>query len=204
MKIVKLGALALSVIFMSGCDLQDLKDMLSNANKDYIPKIDIQKAISKGFVAGYDSQESLDRQLEAIINYVRSSSITCNDEEALSGPSAEIYVNEKLKDSAKEHSDDMLNTGNFSHKGSDGSNSYERMQRHGYKGRKYSENIYYEHNSAGVDNKAWIRSIEAWISSTTGHCSNLMDPDITDFGFYESKNSTNTTSYITLDLGEKN
>jgi len=204
MKIVKLSILALSVIFIGGCNIQDLKDMLSNSNKKYIPKIDIQKAISKGLVAGYDSQESLDRQLEAVINYVRSSSITCNDEEALSGPSAEIYVDQKLKDAAKEHSDDMLNTGNFSHKGSDGSSSYERMQRHGYKGRKYSENIYYERNSAGVDSKAWIRSIEAWVSSTTGHCSNLMDPDITDFGFYESKNSAKTTSYITLDLGEKN
>jgi len=203
MKIAKIGLLTLSVIFMGGCDIQDLQNSFGDANKNYVPKIDIQKAISKGLVAGYDSQEPLDRQLEAVINYVRSSPIKCIDSESVSGPSAEIYVDQKLKDAAKEHSDDMLKTDNFSHEGSDGSNSYERMRKHGYKGKKYSENIYYEHNSIGVDSKAWIRSIEAWISSTTGHCSNLMDPDITDFGFYESKNSAGTTSYITIDFGAK-
>ncbi len=200
MKYLKILSLSLSVLFMSGCTVDEL---LKELNMKHPPKVNLIEAIDSGKVGGFDRNDPINVQYEVLLNYVRSMDIQCIDDNMKSGPSPEISNNSKLVDAAKEHSDDMLNTGNFSHEGSDGSHSYDRMRKHGFKGLKYAENIYREHDSLGNGKDAWIHAIESWITSTDGHCSNMMDPDITDFGMYESKNSNNTTSYITLDLGQK-
>ncbi len=200
MKYFKSISLGLSIIFFSGCSVQDLIDQLKDKK---VPKVDLIEAINKGQVGGFDRNDPINIQYEVLLNYVRSQNIQCVDAQMKKGPSPEINSNDKLTQAAKEHSEDMLNSGLFSHQGSDGSHSYDRMRKYGFKGLKYAENIYYEHDSLGVRNDAWIHAIESWIESTDGHCSNMMDPDITDFGMYEAKSSDNSTSYITLDLGQK-
>ena len=201
MTIKNITLIGLSIIAMNGCDLNELKKFLSDGGID--PKVNLIEAIDKGRIGGFDREDSINVQYEIVINYVRSLNITCNDDEQKSGPSPEIDSNSKLVKAAKEHSLDMLQSDNFSHEGSDGSSSYDRMRKQGFKGSKYSGNIYYKRDSLGTGKNNWIDAIEAWIESKDGHCSNLMDPDITDFGMYEAKSSDETTSYVTLDLGAK-
>ncbi len=200
MKKLSFITIALSAIFMSGCDMEQL---LKDLNLKKAPKVNLIEAIDKGRVGGFDRNDPINVQYEVLLNYVRSLDIQCVDDEMKSGPSPEIDSNPKLVAAAKEHSDDMLKTDNFSHTGSDGTHSYDRMRNHGFKGAKYSENIYYERNSLGVSKDAWIHAVESWISSTDGHCSNLMDSKITDFGMYQSTSEDGKTTYITLDLGQK-
>ncbi len=200
MRYLKILGINILIIFITGCTVDELLNELKGKKT---PKVDLVKAIDEGKVGGFDRSDPINVQYEMVLNYVRSLNIQCVDDEMKSGPSPEINSNDKLVEAAKEHSDDMLKTGDFSHEGSDGSHSYDRMRKHGFKGLKYAENIYYKHDSLGNSRDTWIHAIESWIESTDGHCSNMMDPDITDFGMYESKNSDNTTSYITLDLGQK-
>merc|ERR1712048_319031 len=63
-----------------------------------------------------------------------------NDERTERGLTA-LCLNEKLNKAAEIHNNDMLETGIFSHTGSDGSGARDRIDRVGYNWGSYGENI---------------------------------------------------------------
>jgi len=160
--------------------------------------LNLQNKINQDLIPGYDKNDPIQEQYQAVINYVRGLNIKCHDFEGAQGPVAEIDYDNKIVEAAKKHSKDMLQSGKFSHYGSDGSNPFERMAREGYRNGR-SENIYYEYNSAHLSSDVWIHAIEEWVNSTTGHCSNIFDSEATHFGMYNATDGN--TAYITLDFG---
>jgi len=183
--------------------------------------LNLKKDIQDGKVSGYDSNDPIEDQYLAVINYFRSLKITCNDPSAISGPSGkDMNWNTFLADAAEEHSEDMKLSDHYAHDGSGTSNDitgqtysparaskfYERIKRNNYNGSLTAENIAM---SASKPEKQpadyWIKVMEGWMKSTHGHCSNIMNPKLTEFGMFESRADVNGTGwykiYWTQDFG---
>ncbi len=79
-----------------------------------------------------------------------------------------------LAEAARAHSLDMANHDRFSHRGSDGSLTDERVLRTGYTWHQLGENI-----AAGQD--AAQATVDGWLASP-GHCANLMSAAFTEMG----------------------
>lgn len=79
-----------------------------------------------------------------------------------------------LEDVAFEHSRDMGNHNFFSHTGSDGLESADRVKNAGYDWSAVGENI-----AAGQQTIDAV--VTAWLDSP-GHCANIMHPSFTEFG----------------------
>jgi len=208
----------------------------NSTGSDFISPSDINltKAIQDGYITGYDVNGPIEDQYMAVVNYLRSMSITCSDGAAVSGPTDAIVWDTLLADASKEHSDDMNTSGVYSHDGSGtlsditgqtftptrSSTPRERVTRSGYAGQA-GENIaihvrYYA-NSGGqptnfvpIDNDTWLTIMEKWMTSTTGHCSNLMNPLNKSFGMHETgsrvdDNGTHIlhSTYWTLEFGNQ-
>lgn len=165
-------------------------------------EINLTKAIQDGDIIGYDSDDSIEDQYLAVINYFRSLNVKCNDSKAYEGPvGSDIQWNILLENSSKEHSEDMRIAEHYAHGGSGTvsditgqtfdpprpSTPFERMNYHEYDYSNASENIALTVKYPTLEGNAWITTMEAWMTSTDGHCSNIMDPDFTDFGMYESR-----------------
>ncbi|MEM7724405.1 MAG: CAP domain-containing protein [Pseudomonadota bacterium] len=83
-----------------------------------------------------------------------------------------------LQAAAQAHADDLARTGRFAHTGSDGSSVAERARRANYNACALAENI--------AQGQPDIRSvITAWMGSE-GHRRNILDAQVTQFGFAES------------------
>jgi uncharacterized protein YkwD len=79
-----------------------------------------------------------------------------------------------LAAAAAVHSLDMAEHGTASHRGSDGSDSGERITRAGYAWRGSGENV-----AAGQPTAEDV--VEAWLDSP-GHCATLMEPKFVETG----------------------
>jgi len=174
--------------------------------------INLTKDIQEGKITDYDANDPIEVQYLSIVNYFRSLSIQCNDSHAAVGPAAPLEWNVLLADASKEHSDDMNASGVYDHhhygSGTESditgqtftparpSTPAERVARSGYAGQA-GENIaihvrYYT-NSGGqptnftpIDSDTWLTIMEKWMTSTTGHCSNLMNHANKSFGMHET------------------
>ena len=102
---------------------------------------------------------------------------------------APLAWNEKLEKAAQDHSADMFKKKFFSHTGSDGSGSGERISRAGYAWKFYGENI-----ANGYQTEKEV--IAGWLSSPD-HCRNIMNKDFTEMGIGKSG------SYWTQDFGRR-
>jgi uncharacterized protein YkwD len=87
----------------------------------------------------------------------------------------ELTVSNALMNSAREHSTDMAINNYVSHTGSDGSTSWQRMQRAGYVGRWGGENIYAGYNTTPAEAYTW------WMNSTP-HRENILGQYYRDVG----------------------
>jgi uncharacterized protein YkwD len=163
-------------------------------------------------------------QAEKIINQMRKALIACNDDQpvvlAPAGGSAGLLTvsarqapvsavqiaaanarpavsfNPRLAQVAQGHSDSMAKEMFFEHDGMDGSTVATRAKRSGYQFRVISENI-----AAGQESLE--ETMIAW-SKSQGHCENLVDPRVTEFGIAlaKSKNPEDPYgSYWTLVFG---
>ena len=106
-----------------------------------------------------------------------------------------LIWNEKLYNSAYEHSNDMATTNTFSHTGSGqaadrvgislgrGSSAGERISAYGYQWSRYAENI-----GAGT-NIDTAEDIVSQLIESDGHCANIMNPLLTEVGMAMVKNS---------------
>jgi Cysteine-rich secretory protein family len=144
-----------------------------------------------------------------VINEVRSRVPDCNVVAAQDGlvkvgaPAAvakpnrpAVVWNAKLADAAARHSRSMASESFFDHVDPRGKNVANRANDSGYRYRVVSENI-----AAGQENLA--EAMMEWIASR-GHCENLLDPRVTEFGLarVDSPNPADPyTTYWTLVMG---
>ena len=162
-------------------------------------------------VSGYNSSDPIEDQYLAVINYLRSQHLKCNDHLGIEGPSAPLTWNADLADAALEHSQDMNISGHYGHIGSgtpsDITGTYvghastftERIIYNGYGGNTTGENIA-NVTSNSIPNDYWVTVMEEWMKSTSGHCSNIMHPSFEDFGMAEVRADGNAT-YWTQNFG---
>jgi uncharacterized protein YkwD len=127
---------------------------------------------SGGATATCGIAQFAERALEEI-NERRARGATCGIKGAFP-PAPALSWDARLAAAAARHSRDMVSARMFSHTGSDGSESGQRITQAGYAWRAYGENI-----SAGQTTLAAV--IDGWMASPE-HCANLMSPRFTQAG----------------------
>ncbi len=115
-------------------------------------------------------------RLLAAVNSARAAGATCGG--VWQAPVAPLTQNELLVQAAQGHSDDMLAHGSMSHTGSDGSGPGDRISRTGYRASWWGENVAWNYRSVEQVMAGWLGS--------AGHCTNIMNPNFTEFGAGEA------------------
>lgn len=87
---------------------------------------------------------------------------------------APLEHNPDLTIAAQRHSDDLSTHDRISHRGSDGSNPWDRVKATGYKAKLAAENV-------GVGQRSFSEVLQGWKDSP-GHNKNLLLPDATQMG----------------------
>ena len=113
-----------------------------------------------------------------MINKVRAEGCKCGTEQMPPVPA--VTWNSKLEAAAKQHSDYMYTTGNFSHTQSNGSTAGTRVKSAGYNWRFVAENI-----AAGQTTTAQV--MDSWLKSPN-HCKNIMSAGAKEIGAARSGN----------------
>lgn len=98
----------------------------------------------------------------------------CNCGNRYFAPATALTWNNQLEKAAYDHSKDMFQNRYFSHTGSDGSGSGERITSAGYAWRWYGENI-----AEGYPTEKAV--VAGWLSSP-GHCANIMNKNYKEMG----------------------
>lgn len=134
-------------------------------------------------------------EMLAMVNALRSSGAVCN---GVSYPAVGALLwNSQLQQAATAHSTDMSTADFFSHTGSDGGTLRQRLVAAGYNYSSAGENI-----AAGYTSVAQV--VAGWMSSTTGHCENIMNSTHRDIGvsckIYEG---SDYKTYWTMELGKR-
>lgn len=132
----------------------------------------------------------------AAINQARLSGMTCGA--TYYGPTTAITWNDRIGSAASRHSNDMAAKDFFSHTGSDGSSTGDRLTQAGYIWSTYGENI-----AVGYSTPAAV--VQAWLNSE-GHCRNIMNPAYLEIGAGVATGiyrGVPAMDYWTLDLGKK-
>jgi uncharacterized protein YkwD len=107
-----------------------------------------------------------------LINDVRKKGCKCGT--IYYPPVAPLTWSDKLEKAAFGHSNDMFRNRYFSHTGSDGSGSGERISTAGYSWKFYGENI-----AQGYPSEKEV--VAGWLSSP-GHCANIMNKNYKEMG----------------------
>jgi uncharacterized protein YkwD len=130
----------------------------------------------------------------ASVNQRRAAGASCGSRGSFA-PAAALAWSDLLTQAADAHSRDMQANNFFSHTGSNGSSLGQRVDATGYAWSGLGENI-----AAGPGTVDAV--VQGWMASD-GHCANLMNANLTDFGLAcVSGGNTNTyRSYWTMDLG---
>lgn len=112
--------------------------------------------------------------LLALLNSARTNGATCNGT-----PIASVSAftsNAQLNAAALNHTLDMRdNIKGLSHTGSNGSNAGQRITTEGYSWTSWGENI-----ALGQTSEQEV--FDSWMSSTQGHCENIMNGNFTEVG----------------------
>jgi uncharacterized protein YkwD len=131
--------------------------------------------------------------LLARVNAVRAAGAQCGARGAFAaaGP---LQWHGVLVAAAATHSQDMVSNNFFSHTGSDNSSPAQRVTAAGYGWRLVAENI-----AAGYRTVQEV--MDGWMSSD-GHCANIMNPALRDFGVACVPGSASNTynTYWTMNL----
>jgi uncharacterized protein YkwD len=90
-------------------------------------------------------------------------------------PTSPLVMNDRLRCAARSHSLDMAAQNYFAHDSLYGHGVAARVARAGYSWSMVSENL-----SGGFELAE--DSVQALMESTSGHCENIMDPDVVDAG----------------------
>lgn len=107
-----------------------------------------------------------------LVNDARKKGCSCGT--TYYAPTTALTWNDQLEKAAYDHSNDMFQNKYFSHTGSDGSGSGERISNSGYAWKWYGENI-----AAGYPTEKDV--VAGWLSSP-GHCANIMNKNYKEMG----------------------
>ena len=193
----------------------------NNNNGGNTTLIDASFSIDLSQVPGYDSTDPINDQYLAVINYLRGLNVKCDDPSGLFGPvGIDMQWENHVAAAAREHSEDMKKSVWYDHDGSGTANDItgqsftpsrkstfdERIKYNGYVGSIMAENIATMWSKPNPPaNNAWVTVMEGWMKSDHGHCSNIMNPSLTDFGMYESRAAVDANGeyhvYWTQDFG---
>ncbi len=120
----------------------------------------------------HSSSAAVRARVVELVNEARSQGRRCGSERF--APVAPLAASRKLNDAAAGHARDMLKNDFFEHRGSDGSQPKDRVERTGYQHRLTGENI-----ALGPESAEEV--VAGWLASP-GHCSNIMEPRFRDIG----------------------
>lgn len=107
-----------------------------------------------------------------LVNAAREHSRRCGDREV--PPARPLSISASLTEAAERHARDMAQQGRFTHVGSDGSHTSERVSDARYRWRSVGENIAVGQTDAETVVEAWLESPE--------HCANLMGRQFREMG----------------------
>jgi len=123
-------------------------------------------------VVGRHSNADVRERVIELVNDARSHSRRCGSERFPAAPP--LAMSRDLNDAADSHARDMVRRKFFDHRGSDGSQPRDRVQRAGYRSRLTGENIALGPESAEEVVAGWLKS--------PGHCENIMEARFQDIG----------------------
>ena len=118
--------------------------------------------------------EAWDEMLQAV-NAVRTEGVRCGG--TWMGPAPALVWDARLETAALHHSHDMSRHAHFSHRGTDGLSTGERVRRAGYDWRVVGENI-------ARNQRTVSEVVEDWIESPA-HCQQLLSPRFVEIGAAE-------------------
>ena len=160
--------LILSFLIIGGCNNSMVGDEPMMMNPDPMPAPEPLPPMNPDL--NEFQQDMLDE-----VNETRMQARTCGSTNFSS--TTPVEWNKTIQSSALIHNMDMNDNGFFSHTGSDGSNTGDRLDNVGYDWRGWGENIALGHTSIDSVMKAWINSPE--------HCANIMNPNWKEMGVSE-------------------
>jgi len=138
-----------------------------------------------------ESAAAIEKEMVKLINQARVRKRYCGDRPC--SPVRSIKWNEKLARAALMHSKDMATNDFFSHRGSEGSLTKNRVNQNRYSWGVLGENIY-----AGSETSEGV--VEGWLESAD-HCENIMTAEFTEIGAACYRNpSSKYGTYWTLVL----
>jgi len=127
---------------------------------------------SANAVVGHASDARVRSRVVALVNAARSRPRRCGSEQFDAAPP--LAISSALTDAAEAHARDMARGKFFEHRGSDGSQPRDRVDRAGYRHQLTGENIALGPESAE-------EAVAGWLNSP-GHCANIMEPRFQDIG----------------------
>lgn len=105
-----------------------------------------------------------------------------------------LVIDTRLTAAAQRHAEDLSSHDRISHRGSDGTNPWDRVRATGYKARLAAENV-------GVGQRSFEEVLQGWKDSP-GHNRNLLLPDATQMGVALVVNpSARNQTFWTLVMG---
>lgn len=133
-------------------------------------QFDCEDPESSGWSADLAPEEEA---MLAEVNAHRAAGAVCNGVDM--PPVGALVMDDALRCAARGHAVDLGTQDYFAHEGLDGSTPAERAEDAGYEWSRIAENI-----SGGRDNAA--DTVTGLLESTTGHCENIMQAEVTEAG----------------------
>ncbi len=178
-----------------------------NSNNTQTHHADTKAEPAKQAVVSRISDADKSNYLDAI-NAARAETQDCRSA-GIFEPAPDLRWDDRLGNTAWEHSNDMAQSNTFAHEGS-GTASDRTAQEEGLgRGSHFSERIrhqgYTDYRTVGENIAAGATSpqdvIEMWLQSDQ-HCANLMNPNFSDTGMaLVEKDHTDYGTYWSLELG---
>ncbi len=137
-----------------------------------------------------------ENQVLTLVNQKRAAGATCGG--VAKAPAPALTYDERLRCAARVHSKDMGVNNFMSHTGSNGSTPWQRMNNAGYQYTNAAENV-----AAGYGTPAQV--VTGWMNSS-GHCNNIMNPNLKHLGtgyYYNSASTSTYKHYWTQDFGKQ-
>lgn len=129
-------------------------------------------ASARDAIVARESSAAVRERVVELVNEARSKGRRCGSERY--SPAPPLRDSRDLNEAAAGHARDMAKRNYFDHRGRDGSQPKERVQRTGYEPRLSGENIAFGPESAEEVVAGWLDS--------PGHCANIMEPAFEHIG----------------------
>jgi len=123
----------------------------------------------------------------ALVNQTRAAGTTCTG--VAMPPVSALTMSSVLRQVARAHAEDMATNDFFAHKNLSGQSPADRVTAAGYDWSAVGENI------AGGKSTA-EETMQQWLTSTEGHCENIMSDKYTEIGVGYAYSETHQYKYL--------